>query len=84
MRLPSYTQIDLRVDKTFYIKTYMLGFYLDMQNVGALKQKQQDIVMSTGEVLNPNAPKVEHRYKMKTIEQISGTLIPTIGITFEF
>lgn len=84
LRLPSYTQIDLRVDKTFYIKAYMLGFYLDIQNIGSLKQKQQDIIISTGEVINTSAPKVEHRYKMKTIEQISGTLIPTIGITFEF
>lgn len=84
MRLPAYTQIDMRVDKTFYIKECMLGFYFDVQNVGTLKQKQQDAIMSTGEVINPNAPETERRYKMKTIEQISGTLIPTIGVTFEF
>ena len=32
-RLPSFAQVDLRIDKTFYLKHCMLGFYLDLQNI---------------------------------------------------
>lgn len=83
-RLPSYSQIDLRIDKTFYIKKYLLGFYLDLQNVGGMKQKQPDIIMSTGIIENPTAPISEQRYQMKYIEQNNGTMVPTLGVTFEF
>lgn len=40
--------------------------------------------MSTGVIENPSAPITEQRYKMKYIEQKSGTLMPTLGITFEY
>lgn len=83
-RLPAFGQIDVRVDKTFYIKRYMLGFYIDLQNVTKSTFKQPDILMSTGEIENPTAPQIQQRYKMKYIEQKSGTLMPTLGITFEY
>lgn len=83
-RLPAFGQIDVRVDKTFYIKRYMLGFYIDLQNVTKSTFKQPDILMSTGEIENPTAPQTQQRYKMKYIEQKSGTLMPTLGITFEY
>ncbi|MBC8595115.1 TonB-dependent receptor [Oscillospiraceae bacterium N12] len=83
-RLPAFGQIDVRVDKTFYIKRYMLGFYIDLQNVTKSTFKQPDILMSTGEIENPTAPQAQQRYKMKYIEQKSGTLMPTLGITFEY
>lgn len=82
-RLSAFGQIDIRIDKTFYIKRYMLGFYIDLQNVTVSKFRQPDILMSTGVIENPTAPASEQRYKMKTIEQSSGTLLPTLGITFE-
>lgn len=83
-RLPAFGQLDIRVDKTFYIKRYMLGFYIDLQNVTKSTFKQPDILMSTGQIENPSAPQAEQRYKMKYIEQKSGTLMPTLGITFEY
>ncbi len=83
-RLPAFGQIDLRVDKIFYIKRYMLGFYIDLQNVTKSTFSQPDILMSTGEIENPDKPYSEQRYKMKYIEQKSGTILPTLGITFEF
>lgn len=79
-RLPAFGQLDIRVDKTFYIKKCMLGFYLDLQNITNSKFKQPDVLMSTGEI-DPNDSK---RYKMKYIEQKSGTILPTLGITVEF
>lgn len=83
-RLPAFGQLDVRVDKTFYLKRCMLGFYIDLQNVTNSKFKQLDILMSTGVIENPSAPMAEQRYKMKYITQKSGTLMPTLGITFEY
>lgn len=83
-RLPAFGQLDVRVDKTFYLKRCMLGFYIDLQNVTNSKFKQPDILMSTGVIENPSAPMAEQRYKMKYITQKSGTLMPTLSITFEY
>lgn len=83
-RLPTFAQVDLRIDKTFYLKHCMLGFYLDLQNITASKLKQQDVLMSTGIIENPEAPADSQHYKMKRLQQSSGTLLPTLGITFEY
>lgn len=55
-RLPVFGQLDVRVDKTFYLKKCMLGFYLDIQNITASKLRQPDALMSTGQIENPSAP----------------------------
>lgn len=83
-RLPVFGQLDVWVDKTFYLKKCMLGFYLDIQNITASKLRQPDALMSTGQIENPSAPLSEQRYVMKSIRQESGTLLPTLGITFEY
>lgn len=83
-RLPVFGQLDVRVDKTFYLKKCMLGFYLDIQNITASKLRQPDALMSTGQIENPSAPLSDQRYVMKSIRQESGTLLPTLGITFEY
>lgn len=62
----------------------MLGFYVDLQNVTVSKFRSPDVWMSTGEIENPEAPVEQQRYKMKRIEQVSGTLLPTLGLTIEF
>ena len=71
-RLPAFTQVDIRIDKTFYLKRCMLGFYIDLQNIAGSKLKQADVLMSTGVIV------------MKSVKQESGTLLPTLGITFEY
>lgn len=83
-RLPAFAQADIRIDKTFYLKNCMLGFYIDVQNITASKLKQADVLVSTGVIANPEAPQAERRYTMKSIKQDSGTLLPTLGITFEY
>ena len=40
--------------------------------------------MSTGVVENPSAPVSEQRYRMKYIGQVSGSLVPAVGLTVEF
>lgn len=62
----------------------MLGVYLDLQNVTGSKLRQPDVLMSTGVVENPSAPVSEQRYRMKYIGQVSGSLVPAVGLTVEF
>lgn len=83
-RLSAFAQMDVRVDKTFYLKRCMLGFYLDIQNITDSKLHQPDVLMSTGQIENPSAPASQQRYIMKSVRQQSGTLLPTLGITFEY
>ncbi len=83
-RLPAYAQLDVRVDKDFFFKRWRLGLYLELQNVTVSKLRQQDVFMSTGKIVNHEAPLSEQRYEMKRISQVSGTMLPSIGITAEF
>ncbi len=83
-RLKAFAQLDLRVDKSFYFRHWMLGIYVDLQNVTMSKLRQADVPVSTGVVENPSAPLAEQRYVMKSLRQQSGTLIPTLGLTVEF
>ena len=83
-RLDAFAQLDVRVDKNYYFRAWRLGVYLDLQNVTKSVLRQQDVLMSTGVVENPEAPAAEQRYVMKRLKQESGTLLPTIGLTVEF
>ena len=83
-RLDAFAQLDVRVDKVFYFRRCMLGVYIDLQNVAGGRLRQPDVLMSTGEIENPSAPASERRYRMKYLEQVSGTLLPTLGLTVEF
>lgn len=82
-RLKPFTQLDLRVDKTFYLKKVMLGFYIDIQNVFNTQYKEQDVYIKTGKIINPEAPKHQQKYELKPIERMTGTLLPSIGIMIE-
>ena len=82
-RLKPFTQLDLRIDKTFYLKNIMLGFYIDIQNVLNSKYKEQDVYIKTGKILNPEAPLDKQQYELKPIERMTGTLLPSIGIMIE-
>ena len=68
----------------FRIEHVAPGIYLDLQDVTKSVLRQQDVLMSTGVVENPEAPASEQRYVMKRLKQESGTLLPTIGLTVEF
>ncbi len=83
-RLPAFWQLDLRIDKIFYLKRCMVGLYVDLQNITASKLRRPDTLLSTGVVANPEAPADERRYVMKRLRQQSGTLLPTLGVTVEF
>ncbi len=83
-RLKDYKQLDIRVDREFFFRDFAFKVYLDIQNVLNFKYKDDDALMSTGVILNPEAPIEMQRYQMKRVELESGTILPTIGLTFEF
>lgn len=83
-RLGLFTQLDVRVDKTFYWNTVMLGFYFDLQNALNGRYNESNILMSTGQIINPEAPRHQQRYAMKEIERSIGTLLPSVGVMVRF
>ena len=62
----------------------MLGVYVDLQNVTRSRYREQDIPLSTGEIVNPEAAPGAQYYRMKYLRNVSGTLLPTLGLTAEF
>ena len=71
-------------DKEFYFNKFALKVYLDVQNLTNFDYKSGDILVSTGRIVNPEAPRGEQRYEMKRISLTEGTILPSIGITVEF
>lgn len=82
-RLPAFTQLDIRIDKTWYFKKFMFGVYVDIQNIMNTKYREPDVYIRTGTILNPDAPVSEQRYELKPVERRTGTLLPSIGIMIE-
>ena len=82
-RLPVFHQLDLRVDKTWYVRRWTLGIYLDIQNLYNYKADGQPELMperdAAGDyVLDPSRP---GHYKMVTYpNEVGGTIIPTFGV----
>ena len=83
-RLKTFSQIDFRLDKSFYFKGIMLGIYIDLQNIGNFKYDNQPVLASTGIIDPQEYPDGNLHYKMKYIRQQSGTILPTLGLTVEF
>lgn len=84
-RTASYHQLDVRVDKKYFFKKWSLNVYLDIQNFYNFRLKQQDFIDVVRDdngnpVTNPENPDF---YTPKFIENVSGTVLPTIGIIIE-
>lgn len=87
LRLTSFNQLDIRIDKGFYFKKWSLMFYLDVQNVLNFKAKQQDLLVNTqpdGSIVKYIDPEGNERYALRSIPNSSGTILPSIGIMVDF
>ncbi len=85
-RLRSNHGMDIRIDKKWYLKKTALNFYIDIQNIYNAKVEQPDYFNvirdeNGNPVIESNTPKT---YQWKLIENVSGTVLPSIGIMFEF
>lgn len=87
-RIKPFHQLDVRVDKQFYLDKWSLMLYFDVQNVYNFKSRQaDDIIQARDENGNPIVYTDEfgvQRYQLKTLVNEIGTVLPSIGIILEF
>jgi hypothetical protein len=85
LRLKSFNQLDIRIDKSYYFNNWALMFYLDVQNVLAYKSEQAPIYTNRDIMGNPVIdPNDNSRYILRRIDNFSGNVLPTIGVIAEF
>jgi hypothetical protein len=85
LRLKPNHQLDIRIDKEFYFKKWLLNLYADVQNVYAFQTEGQPIYTN----LDTNGQKVINeldpsRYVLREVKIQSGTVLPTVGIIVKF
>jgi hypothetical protein len=86
-RLSGFHQLDLRIDKQFFLDNWSVMLYLDVQNVYNFKSAEPDrltlVRNDTGQpVIDPSD---QERYLTEIISSDGqGTVLPTIGIIVEF
>jgi len=83
VRLPNAHQLDMRIDKEFYFKKWVLNLYTDIQNVYNFKTQGAPIYTNLNE--NPIDSKDTNidgngNYILRTIDNLGGNILPTIGI----
>ena len=87
LRLGAFHQLDIRVDKQYFLRNFSLLFYLDIQNVYNFKSDEPDRLVRETDVdgnplIDPSDPS---RYVLRNISRDgTGTILPTIGVIFEF
>ncbi|WP_435263701.1 TonB-dependent receptor [Tenacibaculum sp. nBUS_03] len=85
-RYATYTQLDIRVDKTWYLKRYSINLYMDVQNVYASSSDRQPFLLpqedANGQRLTD--PNDSSRYLLEEVESSSGRAIPRIGVIVDF
>ncbi len=84
-RFKPFHQLDVRVDKSYYLNNITMKFYIDVQNLYNFQAEQQDIIIRE-EDGNGNYVTTENgtKYILKRVKNTSGTVLPTIGIILEF
>ena len=84
-RFGVFHQLDVRVDKAYYLKNMTLKFYLDIQNLYNFQAQSQDIVVRETDA-NGNFLTTDNgtRYVLRSVKNPSGTVLPTIGVQVEF
>lgn len=91
LRQDNFNTFDFRIDKKWFFKKWDLNLYLDIQNALRAAVGTETLILDRpldennlpigGPVIvNPDAPLNEQRYKLKSINDATGTLLPTLGI----
>lgn len=85
-RFATFTQLDFRVDKTWFWSKFSLNFYVDVQNVLASKTNSQSFLLPT---LDANGNKIinsndSSRYVLEEVENTSGNVLPRFGFILDF
>lgn len=84
-RFSAVHQLNVRVDKKYYFPKWSLRVYFDIQNAYNFQAQSQDIVVreknadGTYQLTNNNTD-----YVLRSIQNYSGTLLPSVGLIAEF
>jgi hypothetical protein len=86
VRLKSFHQLDLRIDKKYFFEKWNLNWYFDIQNAYNFKAQQPDELIPSRENngnirVNSND---SNSYQIRSAMNTAGTVLPTIGIIIEF
>lgn len=86
VRLASFHQLDLRVDKKYYFQKWNLNWYFDIQNAYNFQAEQPPLLIATRDAQGniPVNPADPSRYLLRELSNPAGSLLPTVGIIVEF
>jgi outer membrane receptor for ferrienterochelin and colicin len=90
LRYESFHQLDLRIDKEWFLSRITINLYADIQNVYNYKSTSNTFLVQELDaegnpiIENPSDPVEMQRYSMKEITSAAGTILPTIGVIIEF
>ncbi len=90
LRYEPFHQLDIRVDKEWFLSRITINLYVDVQNIYNYKSTGNTFLLQERGpdgipvIENPVAPLDQQRYKMKKLESDAGTVLPTVGIIIEF
>ena len=90
LRYKPFHQLDLRVDKEWFLSSITINLYVDVQNVYNYKTTSNTFLVRQLDgdgnpiIENPSDPADMQRYRMKELQSAAGTVLPTIGIIIEF
>jgi len=84
-RANAFHQLDVRVDKKYFYNKWTLMFYLDIQNLYNFQNEGQPYIIreknADGSFKTVNNGQ---DYVLESIENTSGTVLPTIGVMVKF
>lgn len=87
LRTKTGNQLDVRIDKKWYFKRWNLNLYLEIQNVYASSvgstQLQQELD-ANGQPILENVGTAYPTYRLKYINDATGTRVPTLGVIVQF
>ncbi len=85
-RLAPFTQLDLRLDKTYANKKWSFSWFLDLSNIASgniplMPYLTVERDPNSQPILQSGDPS---RYRMQLLESDTGRVLPTIGMIFDF
>lgn len=94
LRSQASNTVDIRVDKKWFFKKFSLNLYLDIENLTGNAIGTENLILDreldengtpigSGIIVNPDDPMNEWRYKLKTVSDAQGNLIPTLGVVIQ-
>ncbi len=90
LRYQSFNQLDIRVDKEWFLSRISINLYVDIQNllnstsISSTFLVQELDAEGNPIIINPSDPVDMQRYSLKELDSVAGTILPTIGVIIEF